>query len=261
MFLQEKECRQSASPRIPLDGWSVPAGTVDLFPDEVHVWRCALDLPGQEIARMERTLAPEEREKAARFRFRRDRNRFVAARGRLRAIFAQYSDRKPEDLRFLCGSHGKPRLAGESEGEGIRFNLARSHGLAVYAFACGREVGIDLELVRTEFGWEEIARRFFSPAEVAGLAGLDETARSEAFFRCWTSKEAYLKARGEGLSFPLNQFTVSTSPEGEDGLLAAPEPAEMLRWSLRRLTPAEGYVGTLAVEGGGWRAKFWKWAD
>ncbi|MGH9365948.1 MAG: 4'-phosphopantetheinyl transferase family protein [Thermoanaerobaculia bacterium] len=252
---------QSTSPEISPDGWSVPPETVELFPDEVHVWRCALDVSDGEIARMERTLASDEREKAAYFRFFWDRNRFIAGRGTLRAILAQYSNRKPEQLRFLYGPYGKPRLAGEPDREGIRFNLAHSRGLALYAFARGREVGIDVEFVRPELGGEEIARRFFSPVELAGLAGHSETARPEAFFRCWTSKEAYLKARGEGLSFPLDQFTVSTSLEGEDRLLAAPEPAEMLSWSLRRLTPAEGYVGTLAVEGGGWRAKFWKGAD
>jgi 4'-phosphopantetheinyl transferase len=142
----------------------------------------------------------------------------------------------------------------------LSFNLTHSHQLALYAVTRRREIGVDLEYVRADFADEQIAERFFSPREVAALRTVPENLLKEAFFHCWTRKEAYVKAKGEGLSIPLDQFDVSLAP-GEPALLLSTrdDPQEADRWSLQALFPGSGYVAALAVEGRTWRLKCWQW--
>ena len=246
-----------APQRSEADAWEPASAVPALPPHEVHVLRFRLDAEREILQRLEERLEVRERERASRFRFRRDRQRFVAARGALRQILGDYLGIRPEDVCFDYGPHGKPRLSRELAGQGLRFNLAHSGAMAVYALARGREVGIDLERVAPEVAGEGIENRFFSRAEADILARTSGDRRPEAFFRCWTSKEAYLKARGGGLSEPLHSFTVSfADDEGEPaGLIAAAEEGETGRWSFLRLFPAEGYVATLVVEGRGWEVR------
>lgn len=230
--------------------------------DEVHVWRATLDQTPSRIQRFLHTLAADERARAERFHFERDREHFIVARGVLRAILGGYLKRAPECLSFCYGSHGKPALAGESGGNAIRFNVSHSRGVALYAVARGREVGIDLEHIRFDVAVAEIAERFFSRREVGMLLALPTDAQRQAFFRCWTRKEAYIKARGEGLSLPLDQFDVSLAPgEPAELLRTQRDPSEASRWSLHELTSAPGYVAALAVEARGWRLACWQWPD
>jgi 4'-phosphopantetheinyl transferase len=143
----------------------------------------------------------------------------------------------------------------------LGFNLAHSHELALYAITRGREVGIDLERIRSNLVDEQIAERFFSPREVVVLRGLPTHRQREAFFNCWTRKEAYVKAKGQGLSIPLDQFDVSLAP-GEPAALLSTQwhPQEASRWSLQKLNPGCGYVAALAVEGHDWQVKCWQWS-
>jgi 4'-phosphopantetheinyl transferase len=192
----------------------------------------------------------------------RDREHFIVARGVLRAILGRYLNRVPECLSFSYGARGKPALAGESDTDAIRFSVSHSHGVALYAFTRGREVGIDLERIRCDLAAVEIAERFFSRREVAMLRSLPTAVQHQAFFRCWTRKEAYIKAKGEGLSLPLDQFDVSLAPEEPAAVLGAQrDPSEASRWSLQDLAPAPGYAAALAAEGHGWRLACWQWSD
>ncbi len=228
--------------------------------DEVHVWRAALDQTPSQIHGFLHYLAADERARAERFYFERDREHFIVARGVLRAILGSYLNRAPECLSFCYSSLGKPALAGESDGDAIRFNVSHSHGVALYAVTRGREVGIDLERIRFDLAVAEIAERFFSRREVAMLRTLPPEGQRQAFFRCWTRKEAYTKARGEGLSLPLDQFDVSLAPGEPAAVLGTQrDPSEAFRWSLQELTPAPGYVAALAVAGHGWRLACWQW--
>jgi 4'-phosphopantetheinyl transferase len=228
--------------------------------DEVHVWRATLDQTPAQIQSFRHNLAADEQARAERFHFERDCGHFIVARGVLRAILGGYLKRAPECLSFCYSSHGKPALAGESDGAAIRFSVSHSHGVALYAVTRGREVGIDLERIRSDLAIAEIAGRFFSRQEVAMLQTLPTEAQREAFFHCWTRKEAYLKARGEGLSLPLDQFDVSLAPGEPAAILGAqPDPSEASRWSLQELTPAPGYVAALAVKGQSWRLACWEW--
>jgi 4'-phosphopantetheinyl transferase len=246
----------------PVPPWRAPPETLVLGDDEIHVWRATLDQTPSQIQGFLHNLAADEQAKAERFYFERDREHFIAARGVLRAILGGYLNRAPESLSFCYSSHGKPALAGESDGEPIRFNVSHSYGVALYAITRGREVGIDLERIRFDLAVAEIAERFFSRREVAMLRTLPTEAQRQAFFRCWTRKEAYIKARGEGLSLPLDQFDVSLAPGEPAAVLGTQrDPSEAARWSLQELTLAPGYVAALAVEGHGWRLSCWQWPD
>jgi 4'-phosphopantetheinyl transferase len=227
--------------------------------DEVHVWRSALDLETSYLLKLQQTLATDERARADRFKFRSDRERFMAGRGVLRTILSSYLDRKPSELRVGYGPYGKPELVAEGPDEPLSFNVSHSDGLALYAVTRGRRIGIDVEGLRRDLANEQIAERFFSPGEVQMLRSLPGDQRTEAFFACWTRKEAYLKARGEGLAFRLDHFDVSLAP-GRPAALLRVEGAleEPLRWSLRELSPAPGYVAAVAVDGDGYRLKCWQ---
>jgi 4'-phosphopantetheinyl transferase len=228
--------------------WVVPGTPPPLGVHEAHLWRLDLDAATGEASATD-ILNEEERARAARFHFERDRHRFMAGRAALRRILAAYLDRSPDDLVFAVGPHGKPAL----ENLGLEFNLSHSGGCGLLAVTRGRRVGVDVERVRADFAGEDIARRFFAPAEVEALAGSAPDQYATGFFRCWTRKEAYVKARGDGLSLALDRFEVPLD-QGATRALASclDDPSECARWSLREVVPAPGYLGALVVEGDGW---------
>lgn len=219
-----------------------------LLADEVHVWRAPLPAPSAEIPRLAQLLSADEKERAERIRFQRNRNGFIFARGMLRTLLGGYLGKSPAELRFAYSTHGKPSLAA-SEACTLTFNLSDTDGMVVFAFARERRLGIDVERVRRDFEVEPIAERFFSLAELLALREVPEEHRHEAFFCCWTRKEAYIKALGEGLSHPLRRFDVSLLPGATAALLSTrPDPAEAHRWLLRDIPIAPGHVAALAVE-------------
>jgi 4'-phosphopantetheinyl transferase len=230
--------------------------------DEVHVWRASLDEPGPRIDAFLQTLGVDERARARRFHFQRDRDRFITAHGVLRAILGHYLNRPPERLAFRYGPQGKPVLAGDDADSELHFNMTHSGGLGLFAVARGRKVGIDVEVIRDDVGVDQIAERFFSHAEAATLRTLPAHRRRYAFFLAWTRKEAYIKARSEGLSRPLDQFEVSLIP-GEPAVLLStrPDPGEALRWSLKELTVDPGHVAAVAFEGRGCSVSCWQWSS
>jgi 4'-phosphopantetheinyl transferase len=226
----------------------------------VHVWRAALDNYPSQIAGLLCTLSEDEQARAERFHFQIDRERFIVARGALREILGVYLNSAPKSVSFRYGAQGKPALARKSGRNAIHFNVSHSHGVALYAVTRGREVGIDLEFVRENLEVEQLAERFFSQREMAMLQALPVALRQHAFFLCWTRKEAYIKAKGEGLSLPLDQFDVSLIPGEPAALLRTQaDPDEARRWSLQELSIDPGYVAALAVEGRGWSLSCWQW--
>lgn len=228
--------------------------------DEVHVWRGDLAVAPDRLAALAATLAPDEHDRAARFHFERDRRRFVAGRGILRAVLARHAGCPATALRFRYGPRGKPALEGDGGGGDLRFNVSHSGDLALVAVARGREIGVDVEALRPDLT-PGLAERFFSPAEVAALSALPPAARPAAFFACWTRKEAFVKATGDGLSLPLDAFDVSLAPGEPPALLrVADDPHGPDRWRLVALEPAPGFAAALAVEGRDWRLACWAWA-
>ncbi|HEY7350646.1 MAG TPA: 4'-phosphopantetheinyl transferase superfamily protein [Ktedonobacterales bacterium] len=240
MTLSAQESLWSAAPERPI-----------LASDEAHIWRARLNLSASHMQALEQTLAADERQRASQFRFSRDRARFIAARGMLRSILGRYLSREPQTLRFSYNEYGKPALADEVGSEPLLFNLAHSHDLALYAITRCGAIGIDLEQISPAGAdYEQIATRFFSPHEVYALQAVAAQDKQEAFLNCWTRKEAYVKARGLGLSLDLNLFDVSLAPGEPAALLATREEGQdSSDWSLHALSPGPGYVAALAVQG------------
>ena len=212
-----------------------------LAPGEAHVWCVALDVAPATAADLYATLSGEERDRAARPRFAIDRRRFVVARGALRDILGRYLGMDPGRLSFVYNAFGKPEL-GLTSGKRLKFNLSHSAGCALVAITEDAEVGVDLEYIRPELDHKDIARIFFSAAELDQLDRVPSHAQSQAFFESWTKREAFVKARGEGLD-----------SDGSHG-----DTTER-RWSLFTIQPAPSYVGALVVEGDGWRLRHWDW--
>lgn len=237
--------------------WRAAPADLSLQEGEVHVWRAPLDRQPERL--LAQTLSADEQEKAARFHFEADRRRFVAGRGFLRAVLARYLRIAPGEVRFTYGQYGKPVLPGDMGQGAIRFNLAHSGELALFAVA-RREVGIDLELIRPIPESAQIAERYFSMRERAAFRSHPREEADEDFLRQWTRKEAYLKARGCGLSLELDQIEVWGNQDGSLKLEVAGDPNEAARWSLADLTPAGGYVAALAVEGRDWSLSCLQWS-
>lgn len=242
------------------DKWGAPPQELALPAGEVHVWRANLDRPAGEMARLAERLAPEEEERAGRFYFERDEKRFVAGRGLLRTLLGRYLDMAPGAIQFQYGPQGKPALAAGCGDGSLAFNLSHSHDMALYAFARRRAVGVDVEQVRPLAEAVNIARRFFSPQEVAAMQAAPAAQREMVFFEIWTRKEAYIKALGEGLSRPLRGFSVALGEERAPLRYVEGDAAEAARWRLAPLFPGPGYVAAVAVEGDGWRLRCWQTA-
>jgi 4'-phosphopantetheinyl transferase len=213
---------------------------------EIHVWRLAIRSILEPLDALADLLAPDEFERARRFRFDEDRKEFITSRGTLRLLLANYLSAAPAQLSFQYTEYGRPKLAVDSP---IDFNVSHSRGMLLFAFASKRRVGIDVERIRRDFSTLEIAERFFSESERKDLRNLPAEQRHEAFFRCWTRKEAFIKALGEGLSHPLDQFDVSLAKSARPILQATrPDPDEVRNWLLWDIEVPEGYAATLAGE-------------
>lgn len=220
--------------------------------DEVHLWHIALY--AHAVGGLQPLLNADESTRANRFHFARDRNHFTVARASLRKLLSAYLRVNAIGVPLSYGEMGKPFLAGHADN--INFNLAHSGGRALYAFSRGRDLGVDLEFIREDFTGDDIAKRFFSAAEVAALQSVPADFRKDAFFNCWTRKEAYIKARGEGLSMPLDRFDVSLIPgEPAELLRNHQDEDEVTRWKMKSVPVPEGFVAAIVVEGHDWELK------
>ncbi len=193
-----------------------------------------------------RSLSVDEKARASQFRLQQLKTAFILSHGILRVLIGRYVDISPDRLVFTPEPRGKPRLTfPEAE---LKFNMAHSGKFAAYAFAVGCEIGIDIEKIRPLRDQEGIVRRFFSREECEDWLSLGFSKRAEAFFRCWTQKEAFIKAVGDGLARPLDSFRVSLRPEEPAGLIhVAGDTDASDKWSLKLFAPAEGYVSAVAV--------------
>jgi 4'-phosphopantetheinyl transferase len=240
--------------------WNAPPTQLLLSRQDVHIWRAVLDLPSKSVQELEVSLSIYERMKAEHFRFERDRSRFIAARGILRLILASYLSVEPGAIRFCYEKDGKPRLQNAFGKAGIQFNLSHSEGLALYVLTRGHEVGVDVEYMREISEMGQIVEQFFSVRERAFFGGLPTSEKQETFFNWWTRKEAFMKATGEGLSYPLGRFdAIMAEGKSVESLGTLGGAKEGPRWSMWDVRPAEEFAGTVVVEGGGWDVQCWQW--
>jgi 4'-phosphopantetheinyl transferase len=240
--------------------WSPAPKELSVADHEVHVWRVGLELPSSRVQQLRGILTDDELDRANHFSFEIDRQRFIAARGTLRSILSRYITIYPGHLRFYYNQYGKPFLAPEFSSYLLNFNLSHSGSMALYAITWNMKIGVDVERIRFDFEYEEIAQRFFSVNDTAVLRTKPTEKKLEAFHNCWTRKEAYIKAHGKGLSLPLDSFDVSFAPWESPLLLnTKDEPQERSPWTLLDLKPGPGLMGALAVKGIGCRFRYWDW--
>jgi len=226
----------------PAAAWAPAPSAPTLPPGEVHVWRVDLDVPPARRAALAATLSDDERERARRFRFEEHRERWITARGTLRAVLAAYVRRSPASLDLAAGPHGKPFLREEDGApSAVRFNLAHTDDVALIAVAWHRDVGVDIEREAPERADLAVAQRMFSADEARSLAGMPPPLRCRAFFALWTAREAYAKAIGRGL-----EAMRETPPAG---------------WTVRQLALGAGYAGAVAMERGTEAVRCWHWQD
>lgn len=212
-----------------------------------RIWSAALDLQPAALRACLALLSEEEKQKASSFNFKNDSRRYIASRAFLRRLLDDLLGVGPQNIRFQYLPHGKPTLVREQNANGLEFNLSHSGETAVCALSYRCRVGIDIERDRDINGWEHIAQRYFSEEELDTLMNLIPAMRPTAFLRTWTSKEAYVKALGRGLSYPLREFSIPSSRSWPALVYDRHDPKQTGRWSFHPIG-LEGYIGTVAVE-------------
>jgi len=208
----------------------------------------SLDVGPQAVDGAEAVLSDAERRRARRFTYYAGRRRFIVARARLRQLLGARLGVRPESVELVYGAHGKPALARRFADSNVRFNVSHCDDVAVYAFSSGREIGIDIEAIRAIDGADDIPARCFSPRENAAYRALDPRDRPLGFVNCWTRKEAFLKALGDGLSYPLDRFDVSLAPGEPARILRVDNtPGDRCGWRMESFSPAPGFVAAAVV--------------
>jgi len=246
----------------PIDRRGLASACDELGMNEAHVWMASLDQPADMVAKLSSLLSQDECQRAERFRRPADRRRFIAGRGILREIVSAYLALAPDEARFVYNKYGKPFISDDQNRGALSFNLSHSNGMALYAVARGRRVGVDIEYVREDFATLEVAERFFSKAEFEALKAAPIDQRVRAFFNCWSRKESYIKAIGMGVSYPLDGFTVSLVPDAAPALLKVDADAtEAARWKMYELDAGEGYAAALIVENPPVRLRRFQWNE
>jgi 4'-phosphopantetheinyl transferase len=233
--------------------WQRAPQSLRLAHGEVHVWRLSHNPQCLPSIAWDSILSPDEHARANRFAFHRDRNSYVTTRAALRELLGRYLDRSANEIEFQYAERGKPVLGPTAGDASVHFNVSHSRGIALLAFSLERRLGVDVELIRTIENWEDIARRFFSESELAELRALAPEQRDEGFYACWTRKESYIKARGEGLHLPLDSFDVTLTPGVPERLTAE----DASNWTLVSLHPQAGYAAALTAEGQNLELQLW----
>jgi 4'-phosphopantetheinyl transferase len=241
--------------------WESPPDNPRLNDLGIHIWSIALDKQPEQIAFCELTLSPDERDRASRFAFPRDRARFIIGRGVLRAILGSYLSVQPAQVHFVYSSRGKPALAALPEQKTLHFNLAHSGGLALVSVTRVCELGIDVEKARDVHDTDEIATHYFSKHEAEQLKKLSKDRHLQAFYNLWTRKEACLKATGDGITELLHQVEVSFLPNDPPRVISITGARQAEQWTLEDLRPAANFVGAVAAPVPGLRVSCWRWPE
>jgi 4'-phosphopantetheinyl transferase len=240
--------------------WPLPPAEFDLPEGEVHLWSARLDLPEGLLQKCAGVLWEDEVQRAQRFRMGSLRNHYIAGRGMLRLLLTHYLPAEPASFPLIYQAHGKPELGLSWKTSGLEFNVSHSHGLAIYAFTRGRPIGVDVESIRPMPNAAALMERFFSAEEVHQWQQMPAPRQLRAFFQGWTRKEAWLKAVGSGLSFPLDEFCVTL--DGPARVLSIHgNRDEAAQWWLESHEPCDGYVAAVAMQGHAAAVKSWRFGE
>jgi 4'-phosphopantetheinyl transferase len=239
--------------------WNLPPGKVELLTEDVHAWSASLDVQEEEMQSLLRILDFEERARADRFYFERDRSRFIACRAYLRTILAYYLDIEPERLQFNYTPNGKPYLVQRFRGSELQFNLSHSRAFALYAVTLNRQVGVDIEHIYLSAEIDSLADRILTKREKAAWSKLSANERLKALFRYWTCKEAVVKATGKGLAMPLEKIHISLKPDQTRLMSINQSVREASQWSLQELHPVPDFAAAIVVEGFRYHLNHWQW--
>jgi 4'-phosphopantetheinyl transferase len=240
-------CNAGETHTSPVLRWPLSPEVVRLQANQIHLWCAALSQFASELPRFWAMLSPAERTRAERFRFPKDRDGYVIRHGILRLILSRYLEQLPSEIEFCHGASGKPEIKGDCARAPIYFNASHSGEIALYAITSACPVGVDVECTRTIPDIEEIASRIFSPRETQTLMALPTDSRLEGFYACWTRKEAFLKATGEGIGENLAKVEVTLAPGEEPKVLHITGDSQIqMQWQLRSFSPAPGYLAAVA---------------
>lgn len=236
---------------------SSPEKFDEISPDSVNVYWVSVAKNQNLISVYQKYLSVDEQEKASRFKFKVDKERFIISRGILRILSGRFLQIDPKQIEFNYSEYGKPSYR---ENQDLKFNLSHSEDMIVIGFTKGFEIGIDVEFIKTDFEPLKLARNFFSKTEITLLENQPKSELFKTFFRCWTRKESFIKAEGSGLSFPLDQFAVSADIDDHAELLQTDwDFSERYQWKLYSYIPATQYIGALAVRNKLSRIEFFDW--
>lgn len=237
--------------------FQIPSKQLKLLESEVHVWRVNLQDHLPNVSELFAALSDDEKQRAQRFYFERDRHHFIIARSMLRKVLAGYLSEQPHALEFSYGQYGKPNL--DNVGGSLQFSVTHAKGLALFAIILDKEVGIDVECMREDVDIDGIAKRFFAVEEQQALNQLPVEQKLTGFFKVWACKEAYLKAKGSGLSSSMQKFAVNADPRLPASLIKTQDDlVAMKQWSLQVFAPELGYAAALAVNGKFESLSFWQ---
>ena len=239
--------------------WPPPPLRSSLAPGDVHVFRAGLDVPDDRLQRLRRFLAPAELARAGHFHRRRDGHRYVVGRATLRMVLARYLACAPAQVVVETEESGRPFVPAACRRGSLFFNITHAGDLALVALTGTGPIGVDVEEIHEIAEVESLADRFFSSAESRALREIPSDLRIAAFFRCWTRKEAVLKATGEGLAGDLSRFAVNLDRGNARVVRWEGRPGRASGWNLRHLAPAPGFVGALALRGPIGNVLTWSW--
>lgn len=231
---------------------------MDLQWNNVHIWNIEANLESNQAELSIDFLSPDEIERASKYKFERDRRVFITARSALRRLLGKYLGIDPTKIGFFYNSYGKPNIIQDKQ---LNFNVSHSEKNIVIAFAKGLGIGVDIEKIKNDFDPMELAENFFSQEEIKALSNHEEESRYRAFYRCWTRKESFIKALGQGLSYPLDSFAVSLDNDHTAQFLkidGIPDPKKS--WQLLSFIPAEGYIAALSTNVKPKAIQFFDWS-
>jgi len=247
----------------PNTQWKIPKNPIHIKPKVIHIWVAdILSYSTLHLEQLKQCLSQDELEHASRYYFEKDKKYYITSRGILRKILSNYLTMKPEKIKFSYNPYGKPYLCNKFHTKNFNFNLSHSGDLALYIFSANFDVGIDLEKFQLIEGFIDIAMQFFSPNEFLKLKSIPHDQQLTAFFKCWTRKEAFIKAIGNGLSHPLDQFEVTLAPN-ETAMFVniISKSTAASEWSLYSFTPKPNYEASFAFKGKCEKIEFFQYEE